>query len=500
LFARIGEGELNMIRKQAGAVFVVVMLFLLTGSISTSGSAAEDVGAFEPQLASATTPSTIYYQGRLTNPDGEPLNGSFNFKFQVWDAESGGLYYGTDTIVNGVMVENGLFAVNVDVPHNAFDGQRLWLQVYVNDIPLSPRQELLAAPYALSLKPGASITSPDIDTLHVGNSSSGWAVEAWSTGNIALLGTSGSVSFNPPSGLHGVHGVGEDVGVYGKSYSGDGVYAGSESGYGLYAESITHAGVYGTSDTGNGVRGYSPDLAGVYGESDNYHGIYGTTGQSGPGNWSGVYGYSTDAIGVTGMSDNYNGMRALSGSSIHAALTAGNLNAGPAIYAETTEGTVAAIFKGNLQVRSVIDDSTVVELGEGLDYAEGFNVSGKQEVLPGMVLVIDPGNPGKLALSQTAYDRKVAGVAAGGNDLGSAVQIGAGSFDLQVALAGRVYCFVDASYGAVQPGDLLTSSPTTGYAMAVSDYKRAQGAILGKAMEALGFGQKDQILILVTLQ
>ena len=31
-----------------------------------------------------------------------------------------------------------------------------------------------------------------------------------------------------------------------------------------------------------------------------------------------------------------------------------------------------------------------------------------------------------------------------------------------VALAGRVYCKVDATYGAVAPGDLLTTSPTAG--------------------------------------
>jgi hypothetical protein len=36
--------------------------------------------------------------------------------------------------------------------------------------------------------------------------------------------------------------------------------------------------------------------------------------------------------------------------------------------------------------------------------------------------------------------------------------------------------------------------------MKSTDYARAQGAILGKAMEKLEKGQKGQILVLVTLQ
>ena len=52
----------------------------------------------------------------------------------------------------------------------------------------------------------------------------------------------------------------------------------------------------------------------------------------------------------------------------------------------------------------------------------------------------------------------------------------------------------------VEPGDLLTTSETPGYAMKVLEHIRAQGAILGKAMERLEQGGKGQILVLVTLQ
>jgi len=141
-----------------------------------------------------------------------------------------------------------------------------------------------------------------------------------------------------------------------------------------------------------------------------------------------------------------------------------------------------------------------MEIGEGLDYAEGFDVSKKSEVSPGTVMIIDPDSPGKLAISDKPYDSKVAGIVAGGKGQGSAVRVGSDKFDCDVALAGRVYCNVDATEDGIEPGDLLTTSPTPGYAMKVTDYTRAQGAILGKAMEKLERGKKGQILVLVTLQ
>ncbi|MHC4478756.1 MAG: hypothetical protein ACYTEL_24245 [Planctomycetota bacterium] len=157
--------------------------------------------------------------------------------------------------------------------------------------------------------------------------------------------------------------------------------------------------------------------------------------------------------------------------------------------------------RGNILIESESTGAPVVELGEGLDYAEGFDVStGQQEISPGAVLIIDADNPGKLAISDEAYDSKVAGIVAGAKGQGSGVRLGGDEFDYDVALAGRVYCNVDATRTGVEPGDLLTTSATPGYAMKSTDYIRAQGAILGKAMEKLEKGKKGQILVLVTLQ
>ena len=162
---------------------------------------------------------------------------------------------------------------------------------------------------------------------------------------------------------------------------------------------------------------------------------------------------------------------------------------------------LAAKLYGNMALYEYGTTTKVLELGKGLDYAEGFDVSDTDtEVAAGTVLVIDSSNAGRLTRCHQAYDRKVAGIVAGANGLGSGVRLGAGQFDHDVALAGRVYCNVIALEEEVQPGDLLTTSDVPGYAMKVRDHARAQGAVLGKAMQPLRQGERGQILVLVTLQ
>jgi hypothetical protein len=174
--------------------------------------------------------------------------------------------------------------------------------------------------------------------------------------------------------------------------------------------------------------------------------------------------------------------------------TTGNVGIG------TATPTNKLTVRGNVEIQSASTGATVVEIGEGLDYAEGFDVTADDGITPGSVLVIDPENSGKLALSSEAYDSKVAGIVAGANSLGSGVRLGTGRFDHDVALAGRVYCKVDAGREGIKPGDLLTSSNVPGHAMKATDHERAWGAIIGKAMEGLEKGATGQILVLVTLQ
>jgi len=137
----------------------------------------------------------------------------------------------------------------------------------------------------------------------------------------------------------------------------------------------------------------------------------------------------------------------------------------------------------------------------GCDVAEPFEMS-SAEIPKGAVVVIDKANPGQLKRSLEPYDTRVAGVVSGANGINPGLQLkqlGALESGINVALSGRVYVQADASYGAIEPGDLLTTSSTPGHAMRVSDHTRAQGAILGKAMTGLKEGQ-GMVLVLVSLQ
>jgi hypothetical protein len=137
----------------------------------------------------------------------------------------------------------------------------------------------------------------------------------------------------------------------------------------------------------------------------------------------------------------------------------------------------------------------------GADLAEKFPTSEKVE--PGMVVEIDPDHAGQLRVSQGAYNRRVAGVVSGANGLSVGAILGnlPGYEDAPpIALSGRVWVYCDASNGAIQPGDLLTTSDTPGHAMKAVDYPRAQGAIIGKVMTGLESGSTGLVLVLVSLQ
>jgi hypothetical protein len=137
----------------------------------------------------------------------------------------------------------------------------------------------------------------------------------------------------------------------------------------------------------------------------------------------------------------------------------------------------------------------------GADLAEPFAMS-HEGITAGSVVVIDENSPGSLRLSTQAYDKRVAGIVSGANGIKPGISLhqeGAIEGNENVALSGRVYVQADAAFGAIKPGDLLTTSDTPGHAMKVTDHAKSQGAILGKAMGGLRQG-KGMVLVLVTLQ
>jgi hypothetical protein len=146
----------------------------------------------------------------------------------------------------------------------------------------------------------------------------------------------------------------------------------------------------------------------------------------------------------------------------------------------------------------------VLQINGGSDLSEQFDVNTVQGAPePGMVVCIDAAHPGQLRPSSQPYDRKVAGVISGGGGVQPGMLMGqrgtAADGKHPVALTGRVYVQATSANGAIEPGDLLTTSSIPGHAMKVTDHTRAQGAILGKAMTGLDQG-KGTVLVLVSLQ
>jgi hypothetical protein len=181
---------------------------------------------------------------------------------------------------------------------------------------------------------------------------------------------------------------------------------------------------------------------------------------------------------------------------------------GGALYLYDSAGAATVVIDSDLGTEARISVSgtvrgQVIEITGGSDLSEKFEIQG-ESLEPGMIVSIDPKNPGQLTLSTLVHDKKVAGIVSGAGGVKPGMLMGQhGSVadgKHPVALTGRVYCWVDAdANGAIEPGDMLTTSATPGHGMKVTDHARATGAIVGKAMTALEKG-KGLVLVLVNLQ
>lgn len=218
--------------------------------------------------------------------------------------------------------------------------------------------------------------------------------------------------------------------------------------------------------------------AGVYGESDQ-QGVFGHSTASGG---TGVYGSSEGAgFGVRGDTTD-----------------------GVAVQGESFGGGLAGKFKGRVEVQGDATFAGNVQVTGDIqlvnaDCAEDFDIDPADNVEPGTVMVIDRGS---LRSSDRSYDKRVAGVISGAGTYEPALVLDRQTTSrrrLPIALMGKVYCKVDAQFGPIEEGDLLTTSPTQGHAMKATDPAAAFGAIIGKALQPLPAGQ-SMIPILVSLQ
>jgi len=115
---------------------------------------------------------------------------------------------------------------------------------------------------------------------------------------------------------------------------------------------------------------------------------------------------------------------------------------GAGVFATSASGP-AGYFQGDVTVTGTITANDHVCAGG--DCAEDFDVVASEEIEPGSVMVID--EDGYLKESREAYDKRVAGVVSGGGDYKPGILLDkkpSATNRLPVALAGKVYCKVDA--------------------------------------------------------
>jgi len=160
--------------------------------------------------------------------------------------------------------------------------------------------------------------------------------------------------------------------------------------------------------------------------------------------------------------------------------------------------------KGNQTVNLTAANGNISVTGDvtlsGSDCAEQFDMHDTISAEPGTIVVID--DEGRLRESQSAYDKRVAGVVSGAGEYRPGIVLdkqASSEGRASVALVGKVYCKADADPAPITVGDLLTTSVRPGFAMKATDSAHAFGAVIGKALRPLRAGQ-GMIPILVALQ
>lgn len=428
--------------------WVIVSLLALIVLVTTNVMAKSDF--ISPDVPAA---GTINYQGRLTNPNGKPLDGVFPMRFRIYNSAISGTLLWDSSVMN-ISVDNGLFNVELDVYPEIFNGQGLWLRIYVDGEWLSPRQELLPVPYALSLIPGAEIsgsfeTGGVLNVKNNANSSNGSAVWGESVRGTGVLGASDNdigvygATGGTTSSDYGVFGIGEGI-----SYGVHGYNSGTTGGLGIFGKN---------AGGGSGTSGYNEGFGnGTWGYSVEYNGVGGGTGRA-----DGNYGLYTSAN-----------------------LYSANFHTSGAMMQVAQNGDTDALERGDVVVIS----------GLGKSPAEG------QPPIIQVRKVREAGSTAILGVVAASYAREWFTAqpldATGGSihnqeiPLSDTNPVTPGDF-LLVVIQGPCYVKATIDEDGIQAGDLLSSAQVPGYAskapqLTVDEVKiTASGIILGKALETL---------------
>ena len=122
--------------------------------------------------AHADVPHLIAYQGRLTDSQGTPREGSYSVTFRIYNAESGGTLRWQETHSN-VTVTSGIFDILLGSvsPINLPFNEQYYLAIQVgSDAEMTPRQQIASAGYAFKAEKAEeateAINADTVDGIH----------------------------------------------------------------------------------------------------------------------------------------------------------------------------------------------------------------------------------------------------------------------------------------------------------------------------------------------
>jgi hypothetical protein len=550
-----------------GLLAVFFLLAFAVGQGRAQQANLESQGPADPQ-APASRSSIIPVQGRLTDASGNPLNGAFVLTFRLYDVISGGTALCEDVetaIVEGGLFNTYMYMQSC----GAIDGRQLYLGIQVGADPeMTPRQPIDNVFIAWTLRPGANIsgtigTDAILDIDNYSPTGRGLRAEALSTTgeNYAVVGASRS-----PDGFGGYfYNNGGGVAIYGHTSSGNnysiigvmegysvddytnpylsgGFFGGVNGVIGISHETVpVGAGVYGwaqsTTNTSYGVRGQADSTSGygvygyasattgltrgVYGTSASTQGrgvfgyasaasgtTYGVYGEANSPNGRGVYGLAdaSGGIGIIGESEVGSGVYGNSGSGfgVYGFSTSNN-----AVYGDTQNAaheyglyTPDDLWSLNYNLKGAVRQLVQNGGSEPLE-------AGDVVVFSGMLAPADASEPPVILVSKatTGNSTAVAGVVYARSDPAGATLEGAAQpgETLMVVVQGPARVKASAAAGAIQAGDLLSSSDQAGLAAGAAKITiegvqtSLPGTVFAKALEALGSGE-GWIYVFVTLQ
>jgi hypothetical protein len=410
------------------------------------------ISMFSVGLACCQLSSTnsISFQGALTTSTGQPLtNGSYTLSFKFYNVLTDGTAIATNSMSN-VSINDGIASTVIPVNSTLFNGKTLYLGISVNGCSeLAPRIMLTAVPYSLATR-GVSVDASG----HLG-----LGRDSFTNENVAV---NGIVSAGPTVGNFAFRGAYSD----GAHYD----YNGRQTAFYRLVGGPSSATGFGVVVSTNDGGSLSSPVVWMMNQPNNSFDVRSQLVQGGlPGNVL----FSVNASGETQCGTSTQpGQLSVFGAS------------GSMVFQARSTGTT--------MVR-------VLEITGGSDLAERFNVTGESQneefcARAGMIVSVDPTGSRKFKLSDEAYDRKRVGIISGGNGVKAGLVLQdegnpAVSGDQPIALTGQVWCYADASFGTIRPGDLLTTSTTRGHAMKVIHFDKARFAVLGQALTELKEGR-----------